>query len=367
MASDKFLKQLLKSVTSDMSMFRKELDAYKYVVDMTRMDPETSKKIEQRLNAKYPDLKNYDNWDDTVKVNTKSGRFFVLKTKGQLNEVSRIIGQNTEEKDLRFSEGMAAQERKEKFLLNKSIEARGRLSSTITNKTQQYLSLASPAFVAEFEDKLVGKLNSLTITFNIPESKKLQDKLTQSVLHNVNKELRDIKENTILGKAIQNRIESLGAAFETGKSLKKNTKSKYKVEGRKRTKNNKEYYVPLQDSSGSFISAPSLQATLNLLLHDTIQEPSNGFMKPSGYTSNRNYLRYQTGRFAKSAEVLYVNKQRGARIDIVFEYMTDPYITFTKGSKNGPGRNPERIIEGAIRQIIIEHVSSKFNANIRMG
>jgi hypothetical protein len=46
--------------------------------------------------------------------------------------------------------------------------------------------------------------------------------------------------------------------------------------------------------------------------------------------------------------------------------MTDPYITFTSGSKNVLGRNPERIIEGAIRQIIIEHVSSNFNANVRM-
>jgi hypothetical protein len=89
-------------------------------------------------------------------------------------------------------------------------------------------------------------------------------------------------------------------------------------------------------------------------------------MKPSGYPANRNYLRYQTGRFAKSANVLFVNKQRGATIDVVFDYMTDPYITFTSGSKNGLGRNPERIIEGAIRQIIIEHVSSNFNANVRM-
>ena len=363
MTTDRFLNKLLKSVTGDMSLFRKELDAYKYVVDMTRVNPETAKKIEKRLNAKYPDLRNYDNWDDTVKVNTKSGRFFVLKTRGQLNEVSRILGENTEEKDLRFSEGMAAQERKKQFLLNKSTEARGRLSSTITNKTQQYLSLASPAFVSEFQDKLVGKMNSLTITFNVPESKELQQKLTQSVLHHVNKDLKDIKENTILGKAIQNRIDSLGAAFMTGKSLKKNTKSKKKVEGRKKNKNKKEYYVPLQDSSGSFISAPSLQATFNLLLHDTIEDK---FMKPSGYPANRNYLRYQTGRFAKSANVLFVNKQRGATIDVVFDYMTDPYITFTSGSKNGLGRNPERIIEGAIRQIIIEHVSSNFNANVRM-
>ena len=83
-------------------------------------------------------------------------------------------------------------------------------------------------------------------------------------------------------------------------------------------------------------------------------------MKPSSAASSRDYLRYQSGRFAKSASVETVGR-RGDSLIIGFDYMTRPYDLYTTGSNNGPGRNPERIIEGAIRQIMIRQMHNKFN------
>ena len=73
-------------------------------------------------------------------------------------------------------------------------------------------------------------------------------------------------------------------------------------------------------------------------------------MHSSGEVSDRNYLRNQTYRFANTSVIDYATEKNGI-VDIGYSYMRHPYEVFTRG-KNGPGRNPENIIEGAIRDIM---------------
>jgi len=86
-------------------------------------------------------------------------------------------------------------------------------------------------------------------------------------------------------------------------------------------------------------------------------------MESSSAPPNRNYLRYQTGRFAMSAEVTNATLSDDTVV-LDFDYMTYPYETF-RGGKHGPNRNPERIIEGAIRSIMVRQVNQKFKSLIR--
>ena len=81
MAADILLKEMMSNLEDDFSSFRKSLNSYKYVVDMTRIDPQTTNKVEKMLNSKYPRLKNYVDWEDTITVNKQIGKFFVLNNK----------------------------------------------------------------------------------------------------------------------------------------------------------------------------------------------------------------------------------------------------------------------------------------------
>ena len=265
----------------------------------------------------------------------------------------------------RFFLGEASENRRQEYILKKSTRVQTKLAKVINEKTKSFLPFASPSFVAEFEDKISRKLNTYNIEFSFSQrfNKRLEQELIESAIGTIDKELRNIRPRSLMNERIEARLEALGHVFITGKSLESVTttnKYKKKVESRKRINNNKEYYAPLQSSSGLFISALSLQNTLNLLLHDTIQSK---FMKSSSNPPNREYLRYQTGRFAKSAQVEQVTLNQNTLV-IDFDYLTNPYETFKYGN-HGINRDPERIIEGAIRDIMIRHVSDRFNAIIQ--
>ena len=377
---DKLLNTLIKNLEADFRSFRKEVSKYQHVVDITRVDAFTKKKITSLLNSRFPHLKDYETWGTQV-VGKNTTNFLVLTSRKQLEAVSDVI-QNADDDDYESfekegfstgftqnrSQGPASQKRQEEFILERSTAAKGKLSSLITAKTKQYLAFASPEFTALFIDKVDKRLNEYTFEFNLPDELKggLRDKLFSSVTETFNKELRSLKPKTVLNDAIEERVHNLGVAFETGKTTKSvKTRTRKKVKSSKKINTTKTYYTRLRSTSGGFLSAPSLQATLNILLHDTIETE---FMEDSAAPRDRDYLRYQSGRFARSAKVDMVNYSSvgDGRLDIQYDYMTNPYETFTKINQyNGPGRNPENIISAAIRSILVRTVGDQFQANIR--
>ena len=365
MKKDPLLNTLLSNLENEFRSLRQDLSQYSFVVDITRVDPLTRAKL---MKKKFiQDSNKFYGGEFTGK---KANTFLVLKNRQQLKSVENIISTAASGEEpspqaqftQRTFQGPASQARVEKFLLERSSIAEQKFAEQITKKTNNIMKYASPEFHLDFSDQIKNKLSTYKLSFNLPDkaNKELEKKLIKSATATVRQELRNIKKNTLLGTSISKRVDMIKTAFLTGKILNIHDTTKTTKKSTKKISTKKIYYVPLQTSSGFFTSVLSLIATLNTLLHDTIQKD---FMESSSARVDPNYLRYQTGRFARSAVVTNVGLQ-GTNINIDYDYMTYPYETF-KGGKHGPNRNPERIIEGAIRTIIIQHITKKFTAIIR--
>jgi hypothetical protein len=355
--SDRMLNDVMDKLEIEFKSFRQEISEFKYIVDINALNKTQQSKLIQTIGKQ----KYYDNLD--VEAN-----FLVLKSKSTFSRIESTLNQfkqdTTASGRLTAAGGQQTERRASDYVLARSLGARRRLTSKIVDKTEGFLKYASPEFVAEFNDNVTRRVNRYNLKFNLPvkSSKELQQRLVNNVTQSIGQELKKIKPRTMLDDAMDRRVIALGTLFKDGKSLKsvEKRKTKESKKSRKIIKNKKEYYAPLRSTSGLFMSALTLQSTLNLLLHDVIQ---SGFMRKSGAASSKDYLRYQTGRFAKSAQVQHVAMSRGSVI-VDYDYMTNPYESFRSGN-NGPGRDPQRIIEGAIRQILITHVNEKFNSIIR--
>jgi hypothetical protein len=354
MAKERLLDEVMRKLEFDFQSFRKEIGELQHVVDLKALTKAQREIIKKKIG------------EDKYYSEGGTGDFLVLKDRRQFKKIENTLNsfreQRTETGRLSRVAGQTSEQRIEEFTIKRSRAASARLGHQINEKSKGFLKYSSPEFVAEFEDDITRKLNKYKIKFNLPadSSKVLQDRLISSVRTAVTSELKDLRPNTALHRSMEERTKALGIAFTKGKDYKSVKKLKEKRKSNKVTKTNKSYYIPLRSSAGIFISALSLQNTLNLLLHDTIQ---SNFMKSSSFPVHENYLRYQTGRFARSATVENVSKS-GDTLSIDFDYLTNPYETFTGGA-HGPGRNPENIIEGAIRHILITHVSNEFKALIR--
>jgi len=94
-----------------------------------------------------------------------------------------------------------------------------------------------------------------------------------------------------------------------------------------------------------------LASVINTYLHDYIKDR---MADPSSPIS-KDYLRYQSGRFADSASV-----ESASMFGITYSYMNYPYDTFEPGrgrrNVDSIGRSPTRYVEGSIRKIIRDKV-----------
>ena len=94
-----------------------------------------------------------------------------------------------------------------------------------------------------------------------------------------------------------------------------------------------------------------LASVINTYLHDYIKDR---MADPSSPIS-KDYLRYQSGRFADSASV-----ESASMFGITYDYMHYPYDTFEPGrgtrKLDSVGRSPTRYVEGSIRKIIRDKV-----------
>ena len=353
MGADALLDSLMSKLQNEFSAFHKDVQRYRYVVDLSSVDSKTRGQVTRKLSLKFPELKDYGTYTKNMTGN-KRNRFLVLTSKKQVRAVEEVLNTSASS-----GPGPASQERVQQFVMQKSAKSRTALSANVNAKTKDLMKYASPEFKVEFEDRVGKQLASYNFIFSLPKdvNEKLKFQLVNTMKKEMVKEIKAAGKDTEYARSIQRRIEDLGSIFKTGKPLNSGKSFKKTVKSKKKTTTTKTYLAPLQTATGLFTNLLSIQNTLNILLHDTIQD---SFMKPSSAASSRDYLRYQSGRFAKSASVETVGR-RGDSLIIGFDYMTRPYDLYTTGSNNGPGRNPERIIEGAIRQIMIRQMHNKFN------
>jgi len=149
--------------------------------------------------------------------------------------------------------------------------------------------------------------------------------------------------------------------FLDKKITNKNYKSKSKLISKRRVNINKRTIVGgkgsistppknKEEDSSSF-NLPRILNIINDRLHDQIEQNM-------GKGRSKKVLNYQTGTFAKTAEVrmLYPSKEKNA-INAEVKYMKKPYGVFVPGAgplATGPGRSPALIFGKSIRQILIE-------------
>jgi len=114
--------------------------------------------------------------------------------------------------------------------------------------------------------------------------------------------------------------------------------------------------APKQTPENS-VNLISLQNLMNAQLQDVISANM-------GDGSRRDLLNYRTGRFASTAEVKRLSIIREGMITAFYDYMRNPYGTFSTGGRQEypRSRDPKLLISKSIRQIAAEVVNNRLRA-----
>jgi hypothetical protein len=172
-----------------------------------------------------------------------------------------------------------------------------------------------------------------------------------------------VSSNTML----EDIEEAIVSILRTGKSnLKKHTTKQGKT-AKKQVNNNKQTLPKGPSVSGktkapkqtpqSSVNLISLQNLLNAQLQDVISANM-------GDGSRRDLLNYRTGRFASTAEVKRLSISREGMITAFYDYMRNPYGTFSTGGRQEypRSRDPKLLISKSIRQIAAEVLNNRLRA-----
>ena len=165
--------------------------------------------------------------------------------------------------------------------------------------------------------------------------------------------LEDIEEAIVsilrTGKSnLKRHTPKKGATPKKQVGKKQNLPAKQKITGK--TKAPKE-------TPESSVNLISLQTILNSQLQDVISANM-------GDGSSKSLLNYRTGRFASTAEVKRLSISRDGMITAFYDYMKNPYGTFSTGGKqeNPKSRDPKLLISRSIRQIAAQIVDNRLRA-----
>ena len=138
---------------------------------------------------------------------------------------------------------------------------------------------------------------------------------------------------------------------QTGKTKTYGEKSKKGVTNLKKGRKAPSPGKPRQ-SRNPDVSPIALKSLLQKALPDAIARKMTG--PPT--------LQYQTGRFAKSAEIMDIAPMNKS-VEIRYDYMQDPYRVFELGSGSplaSRNRDPREIIGGTIRELAQQIMGNKF-------
>lgn len=165
-------------------------------------------------------------------------------------------------------------------------------------------------------------------------------------------------------KTLQDTTDSLRVSFGQAKKHG-NTNYSKKIKQNNKINLNKGSRRPGRKPKAPTVKVPTrsggvADVTSNLvLLKNIINEHLPDYVqKNMGKGAAKEILNYRTGRFAKSAELKTLAQVKGSKsfvLDGLVTYMRNPYDVFRPGGKlHKPGRDPKRIIDKSIRQILKE-------------
>jgi len=100
-----------------------------------------------------------------------------------------------------------------------------------------------------------------------------------------------------------------------------------------------------------------LQNILNVLLPKQVRQNM-------GDGSRTDILNYRTGRFAESVKVKDISRSRAGMVSVYYDYMKNPYATFSEGGKQQSprSRDPKLLISKSIREILQQQMITRMRA-----
>jgi len=109
------------------------------------------------------------------------------------------------------------------------------------------------------------------------------------------------------------------------------------------------------------ISSTTNIASLQILLQERLSEQVR---KNMGTGNDKKILNYRSGRFANSASVERISESRAGMVSIFYNYMRNPYATFSEGGKQQypRSRDPKLLISKSIRELAMPIVGSRMRA-----
>lgn len=179
-----------------------------------------------------------------------------------------------------------------------------------------------------------------SLLLDLVTSKSINQYVSESILSNLKtgKNASDYQSETTLVQRTPVTIEKSTVEFKT-----KDTPSTS---------------VPqLKTVKGTKYSLTSLKNLINSQLQDVVSANM-------GDGSRKDILNYRTGRFAASVKVEDLSVSREGMITAFYNYMRNPYATFSSGGKQQlpRSRDPKLLIAKSIREIAAQKVGNRMRA-----
>jgi len=262
-------------------------------------------------------------------------------------------------------QGMTNVEKYAEEALNKVYAVQADIDYTFKNTTPE---------VFEGIERVFGQTAVVVTlhTFNVNQKFSEQEK---AIFTELQRKIALLASKPLVAKYMQNMIssnsmmediqEGIINTIKTGKSkLPKHTKKSAKTPKQSISKPNKlpantaiSIKISQAQNTPRQINLTSLQTLLNLQLQETIAQNM-------GDGGRKDILNYRTGRFASSAEVKKLSVSRDGMITAFYNYMRNPYATFSVGgAQEYPrSRDPKLLISKSIREIAAKVVTNRLRA-----
>lgn len=226
------------------------------------------------------------------------------------------------------------------FVINKS-----ELDSKHSGSVSVFIESSKANQETESEARIINQFKDLILTrikSHLRTDKAALKLLNQKGSKSYKEQYIDIATASILGTKV---VKETKSTAKSKLSTKVNT-SKISISTSDGVQSVK--IKPLRTPAGRFTSILSIENLIKGMLTETIIK-----------NMERPNLRNQTGRFARSVELVKVS-QRGQSVQAFLTYMKYPYQTFEPGFKQGhKGYDPRRLIDQSVREIATKIVKAR--------
>lgn len=258
-----------------------------------------------------------------------------------------------------ITRGLRAISTLRKLIDNVSITSRGALVSNPVAVNAQIAAKVMSDLVdkiAKYENQIIKVLgtyveNAPKYVVDLKSSKSAVDHVVDSVIAT----MKGIKTEKV--KVAHTKVKVTEVSAKKSSATNLTSKVKPLVAARKKELNNLLKVAGKIKKPEATISITNLEALLRARLYSQVKQNM-------GTGTAKNVLNYRTGRFAKSANIDRVLVSRQGMVSVFYNYMRNPYGTFSEGGKQQypRSRDPKLLISKSIREIGASLVGNRLRA-----